>query len=345
MSLQTADNRHAIGFAAEMAAEFGLGEDVFARSGKINGAATAKGDAHNRDHAKHLDAMGEPYEMLDAAAMEALTGTTYYQSGLYTAGTAMLQPAGYIRGVAAGLASNRIRIHENSAVIGLRRDGGTWRAQTRAGAVAAPNVILAVNGHLNSFGFKQGRLMHVFTYASMTRPLTVAEANRLGGAEVWGLTPADPMGTTVRRIRTAEGSRIVIRNRFTFDPSMEVSDRRIARVGQDHDRSFAARFPMLRGVEMAHRWGGRLCLSRNGVNVVEELEPGLFVACCQNGLGTVRGTLTGMLAAELATGTRSDRLDRALAADAPTRLPPEPIARLGANAVLKWQERRAGAEL
>ena len=211
--------------------------------------------------------------------------------------------------------------------------------------MTAPKVILAVNGHLNSFGFKQRRLMHVFTYASMTRPLTAAEAARLGGADVWGLTPADPMGTTVRRIRTPEGPRIVIRNRFTFDPSMEVSDRRIARVGQDHDRSFAARFPMLAGVEMAYRWGGRLCLSRNGVNVVEELEPGLYAACCQNGLGTVRGTLTGMLAAELATGTRSDRLDRALAADAPTRLPPEPIARLGANAVLKWQERQAGAEL
>ena len=43
MSLQTADNRHAIGFAAEMAEAFGLGEDVFARSGKINGAATDQG--------------------------------------------------------------------------------------------------------------------------------------------------------------------------------------------------------------------------------------------------------------------------------------------------------------
>ena len=116
--VQTADNRHAIGFAAEMAEAFGLGPDVFAQSGKINGAATAKGDAHNRAHAKHLDAMGEPCEMLDAAAMRALTGTSYYQSGLYTAGTAMLQPAGYIRGVATGLASNRIRIHENSAVTG-----------------------------------------------------------------------------------------------------------------------------------------------------------------------------------------------------------------------------------
>ena len=340
----TADNRHAIDFAAEMAEEFGLGPDVFSRSGKINGAATAKGDAHNRDHARHLEAMGEPYEMLDAAAMQALTGITYYQSGLFTAGTAILQPAGFVRGVAAGLASNRLRIFEKSPVTDLSHDG-TWRAETPSGSVTAPKVILAVNGHLGSFGFRENRLMHVFTYASMTRPLTEAEAQMLGGAPIWGLTPADPMGTTVRRIESGQGPRIIVRNRFTFDPSMEVSDRRIARVGQDHDRSFVARFPMLRGVPMDYRWGGRLCLSRNGVNIVEELDEGLYAACCQNGLGTTRGTLTGLLAAELATGTPSERLDRMRAAPAPQRLPPAPLAWLGANAMLRWQENRAGAEL
>ena len=60
----TADNRHAIEFAAQMAADFGMGSDVFARSGKINAAATAKGDKHNHEYAVHLSTMGEAYEML-----------------------------------------------------------------------------------------------------------------------------------------------------------------------------------------------------------------------------------------------------------------------------------------
>ena len=340
----TTDNRHAIEFAADMATEFGLGDDVFARSGKINGAATQKGDAHNRDYAAHLQAMGEPSEMLDAADMYALTGTDYYRSGLFTAGTAVIQPAAYVRGVAKGLSSNRVQIFENSPVTSLTKDG-SWIAVTPLGAVRAPNVILAVNGHLNSFGFLKNHLMHVFTYASMTDPLDGSELERLGGQRVWGITPADPMGTTVRRIKSSDGDRIVIRNRFTFDPSMEVDDQRIASVARDHDRAFAARFPMLNGVKMSHRWGGRLCLSRNNVSVVGELEDGLFSACCQNGLGTTRGTLSGMLAAELATGTKSDRLDRALSAPPPTKLPPQLIAKTGARAVLKWQEMKAGAEL
>ncbi len=342
--LLTADNRHAIAFAADMAEEFGLGDDTFARSGKVNAAATAKGDAHNRDYARHLTAMGEPHEMLDAAAMKDLTGTDHYRSGLFTAGTAMIQPAAFVRGVAQGLSSNRVRIFEHSPVTDLSRNG-TWTARTPKGSVQAPKIILAVNGHLNSFGFMQDRLVHVFTYASLTRPLRKGEAASLGGRAVWGVTPADPVGTTVRRISSREGSRILIRNRFTYDPSMEVSDRRIISVARDHDRAFAARFPTLAGMDMQYRWGGRLCLSRNNVSVVRELESGLYSACCQNGLGTTRGTLSGLLAAELATGTGSERLDRALSAPEPSKLPPAFIARPGATALLKWQEMKAGAEL
>ncbi len=341
---QIQDNRRGIAQAKTMAQDYGLPAEAFAITGKINGAATARGTAHNRTFARHLTAMGEPHEHLDAAHMRDITGTPYYQGGLFTPGTAMIQPAMFVRGVAKGLRSNRVLIHDNSPVVGLNRRGD-WVVTTPGGQVTAPNVILAVNGHLNSFGYMPRRLMHVFTYASMTRALTTDETVRLGGDRVWGVTPSDPMGTTVRRISGIGGDRIVIRNRFTYDPQMAVSDTRIARVARDHDRAFAARFPTLAGVTMDYRWGGRLCLSRNGVQVIGQLEEGLFAACCQNGLGTAKGTLAGTLAAELAMGLSSPALQRALAADGPTRLPPIPIAWAGANAHLRWAEHRAGAEL
>ena len=340
---QTEDNRAGIAHAAAMAEEYALSDEAFVRSGKINGAATDRGTAHNRDFARHLTAMGEAHEMLDSTAMRQITGTDYYQSGLFSPGAAMIQPAMFVRGVAAGLQSNRVSIYEMSPVIALERHGD-WVARTPKGRVSAPRVILAVNGHLNSFGFLPERLMHVFTYASMTRALTADEVARMGGDPVWGLTPADPMGTTVRRISGTGGDRIVIRNRFTYDPKMEVNAARIARVGADHDRAFARRFPMLSGVDMQYRWGGRLCLSRNNVQVIGQLDEGLFSACCQNGLGTAKGTLAGGLAADLALGRRSDALDRAVAAAQPTRLPPAPIASIGANMHIRFAEMRAGNE-
>lgn len=342
---QIEDNRRAIAFAAELARDFQLSEEAFVQSGKINGASTEKGIAHNRDFADHLHALGEPCELMDAAQMKSLTGTEYYAGGLSTPGAAMIQPALFVRSVAYGLRSNRVHLYENSPVTALKQTGTDWVAQTPSGRVTAPRVILAVNGHLESFGFMAGRLMHVFTYASMTRVMTAGEVARLGGAPVWGLTPADPMGTTVRRINGTGGDRIVVRNRFTYDPEMEVDAARIAKVGRDHDRSFAARFPMLKDVRMEYRWGGRLCLSYNDVQVVRELQPGLWAACCQNGLGTAKGTLAGLLAAEAANGISSDALVRMQASDLPQKLPPKPVARLGAAARLRWGEWRAGQEL
>jgi len=341
---QTRANRAGIAFASTAAAEYGMPDEALVRCGKINAAASEKGLHHNQAYAAHLRAMGEPFDVLDAARMREISGSDYYHGGLRTPGTAMVQPALYIRALARGLQGQGVHLHENSPVLALERRGPDWCATTPRGQVFAPRVILAVNGHTESFGHFRRRLMHVFTYASMTRALKTDEIAALRGEDFWGFTPADPMGTTVRRISGIGGSRILIRNRFTYDPSMMVSDRRIARIAPDHDRAFASRFPMLKDVEMAYRWGGRLCLSRNAVPAFGQVEPGLFIAACQNGLGTAKGTLAGMLAAELAVGQSSAMLREFQAQAQPSRLPPEPVAWLGANAVIRWNESRTGRE-
>jgi len=109
-------------------------------------------------------------------------------------------------------------------------------------------------------------------------------------------------------------------------------------------RKVEGRFPILAGTKMEYSWAGHLCLSRNGVSVMRELEPGLYAACVQNGLGTARGTLTGMGAAELACGVTTDITRHFTAEAGPARLPPRPFSTIGANAFLRWKEWRAGAE-
>jgi glycine/D-amino acid oxidase-like deaminating enzyme len=342
---QTRLNRAAIDFTGDAVADYGIPAEAFQRSGKINAAATERGLAHNRAFAAHLAALGEPCRQLDAEEMRRRTGTSYYLGGLDTPGAVMLQPAMYVRGLAAGLRRDGVALYEDSPVVRMARAGGDWRVETPHGAVTAPRIVLAVNGHAESFGYYDRRLMHVFTYASMTRALTAGEVRRLGGDARWGATPADPMGTTVRRISGTGGDRIVVRNRFTYDPSLEVPERRLDRIARTHDASFRARFPELAEVEMAYRWGGRLCLSRNGVPAFGEVDAGVISACCQNGLGTAKGTLAGMAAAELATRSNAPLAAELLDTEAPRRLPPEPLAWLGANATMRWREHKAGREL
>lgn len=338
--LQIRLNRSAIEFAGQAARDYGLEGTAYQLCGKHNAAASEAGVAHLHSYARHLDGLGERYERLDADDMKALTGTDYYRGGLLTPGTAMLQPAAFVRGVARGLESEGVELFERTPVTQLDL-GPDHVAHTPRGRVTAARIILGVNGHAESFGFYRRRLMHVFTYASMTRELTGDEVARLGGEPEWHLTSAEPMGTSVRRIRE---NRIVVRSRFTYDPSMQVTQRRIENVGREHEEAFAARFPMLRDVPMAYRWGGRLCLSRNGVPAFGEVERSVYSAVCQNGLGTAKGTLAGMAAAELATGTDSWRVDAMLGYEQPVRLPPEPFMYIGANAYLRWQHYRARGE-
>ena len=334
-------NRQAIAFARAAAEEYAIPQDFIDPAGKVNGAASAKGHAHNESYARHLAGLGEPCEMLDAQAMRDLTGSAYYRSGLYTPGTVMLQPAGYVRGLARGLSSDA-QLYEQSPVTGFARLGNDWHVSTPRGSVTTPLIILGTNGHLESFGIASGRLMHIFLYASMTPELPEGAVD---GAARWGITPADPMGTTMRRIDAGQGgNRIITRTCASFKPGMVASDAALARAARVHGEKFGNRFPALRGMEMAYSWAGHLCLSRNGVSVAGEVEEGVYAACCQNGLGTARGTLTGLGAAEMALGVESD-ITRALRAEAePTRLPPRPFSDIGANAYLRWKEYRAGKE-
>lgn len=334
-------NRQAIAFAKAAAADYEIPAAYFDPVGKINGAVSAKAEAHNQSYAQHLATLSEPFEYLDAKQMQEITGSQHYQSGLYTPGTVMLQPAGYVLGFAKGL-SKAARLFENSPVTELRKTGADWRVVCPKGSITSPRIILANNGHLESFGFAKGRLMHLFLYASMTPELP---EGALSGHTRWGITPSDPMGTTVRRIDSAQGgNRIITRTYATLRSGMEASALDLSRATTLQRKKFDVRFPELAGLAPKYEWAGHLCLSLNSVSVVGEQDAGIFAACVQNGLGTARGTLTGIAAAELALGQTSDITHSFSNEAAPKRLPPQPFRDIGANAVLRWKERQAAQE-
>lgn len=338
-------NRQAIAFAEAAVDEYQINPAYFDRAGKVNGAASPEAARHNQSYAAHLASLGEASEILDAQAMQELTGSAHYISGLYTAGTVMLQPAGYIRGLAAGLQRAGVRVCENSPVTGFVRTGFDWVVKTQVAQVTTPRVILTVNGHLESFGFEKGRLMQLFLYAVMTPELSAEDLAQLGGVPRWGITPSDPMGTTMRRIDSGQGgNRIVTRTCATLLPDTRPSARELDRAARVMQRKFDQRFPQLAGMKMEHAWAGHLCLSLNGVSVTRQLDDGVYSGCVQNGLGTARGTLTGIAAAELATGEMSDISCHFSAEARPKPLPPQPFQQIGANAVLRFKEWRARAE-
>lgn len=338
-------NRKAIAFAADAVEEYSIPSDYFDPAGKVNGAASEAALDHNRTYARHLASLGETSEELDPQQMHELTGSRHYLGGLYTPGTVMLQPAGYVRGVVRGLVGDGVNIFENSPVTGFQRQSSAWRVATRKGVISAGAILLTVNGHLESFGIARGRLMQLFLFAQMTPELSADQLKILGGQLRWGITPSDPMGTTMRRIDTGQGgNRIVTRSCAVLRSGMAASNQDLFRSKSVMRRKFDQRFPQLAGLEMEYVWAGHLCLSLNGVSHAHEIEQGVWSGCVQNGLGTARGTLTGITAAELACGQPSEISRHFSAEPEPRKLPPRLVRDLGANAVLRWKEWKARDE-
>lgn len=332
--------RRAVTFATELAAERSLGCDVLDPCGRYNLALTAEGDKHLADYAAQLDRLGETHAMLDAAAVAEVTGSQAFSSGIYMPGTVIVQPAAYVRALADSLAPPA-RLYENTPAVSFERKSAGWLVRTPKGSVESPRIILANNGYAERFGFFRRRLLHVYTYASMTEPF---EPSRLGGQRSWAATPASPMGTTLRRVEGTDGDRLLVRSRYTYNPGLDVGEGTLRRAGAVHDAKFAHRFPGLAGLPMQYRWGGAMALTWNSVPAFGEVEPGILAAVGCNGLGASNATASGLAAAETLAGVESEltRIYRAFAD--PQALPPQPLTLIGAKATLAFREWKAGVE-
>ena len=196
-------------------------------------------------------------------------------------------------------------------------------------------MVLAANGFSEQFGFYPRRFLHLVAHCSLTRPLTEAERQAYGVAQSWGMTPANAfVGITMRY---TPDHRIVVRHGLTYCPSQRISAAELAAVKRRHKKLFDQRFPMLLDVEMEHTWSGFVCLSRNGSPGFGKLAPNIWSAVCQNAVGVTKGTIGGLLAADMATGRDNPLIADMESLGAPDQLPPRPFLDLGVRARFAWE--------
>lgn len=105
--------------------------------------------------------------------------------------------AALAKGLAESLPSN-VTLHERTGIPHLEQEQRI-SLKHKDGEIIADQLLLTNNAFASYFGFLPGRLLPIFTYASMTRPLSEQEQARLGGKASWGVIPADPFGSTLRR--------------------------------------------------------------------------------------------------------------------------------------------------
>lgn len=308
--------------------------------GKIHSAASVRGVVCLDGFAHALDRLGEPYEWYDTSRMRSITGSEHYIKGLYTPGTDLMQPAAYLCGAMENLPGN-VSVYEDTPVIAVGSDAREQICQTPQGEIRAARIILAINGLLSSFGYYPGTAIPLYTYASLTRPLSEVERQSISVSDPFGLIPADPFGTTMRL--TAD-HRLFIRNIYSYVRNFRSTPAEIVRARKSHQMSFDRRYPSLSAMGFEHSWGGALCLAENGGMVFGQLAARVFGVAFCNGTGVARGAAFGKAIAELATERESPIIDILKRRQTPNRLP-QFLNEIGVRAVSSYRLWRAGQEV
>ena len=297
-----------------------------ARRGKYHAARSPRGRREILEpFASELEALGEPHRWLDADTLAREIGTPYYHGAVYTPGCVLMNPAALTRGLADSL-PEAVTLYENTPVTRLEQGNGIALTTPR-GSVRAPRMILATNGFAEQFGFFRNRLVAVAAHASLTRRLSEREREALGGEDDWGLTPANAIAGVTMRF--TGDRRILIRQGFRHAPDFRASDSERAAARRRHMACLRARFPMLPEVTMEHTWTGFICLSRNSAPGFGRLAPNVWASVCQNAVGVTKGTVGGMLAADMACGRDNDLIGYMESLGTPSPLPPRALVRLG----------------
>lgn len=332
-------NRYGQFMLRDLVEQFNITDAQLRHSGKYQAAVEDKGIAVLDAYYGGLKKLGQPVEIIEGKDLPDILGTSFYRKALYTPGTMLVQPSALVKGLADSLPAN-VTLYEDTVITAV--DYGKETVLHHAtGRIVAGKLILANNHFGTHFGFLEERILPMFTYGSLTRPLTAAEQASIGGKDFWGVIPADTFGTTSRR---THDNRILIRNSFTYNADGRFKDGMTQRFAHDHRRSFERRFPTLKVVEFEHTWGGGLGMTRNGAGFFGQLRENVYGALGCNGLGTVRGTATGALLADVLAGKRHPLSDFLLGGDKPAINPPQPFLTIGVNATLRWGQTQAGIE-
>ena len=138
-------------------------------------------------------------------------------------------------------------------------------------------------------------------------------------------------------MRYTNDRRILIRQDIKVAMGQRFSVRKTEAIGRNHKTLLNARFPNLIDVGFESTWVGYICMSRNGAPMFGQVDSNIWMAACQNGIGVTKGTIGGLLAADMSCGVDNPLIPDMEALGSPIQLLARPLVEVGARAKIGWE--------
>ncbi|TNC07825.1 FAD-binding oxidoreductase [Methylobacterium terricola] len=296
------------------------------RTGWIQGAHTAEGLAQAEKRAEQWARRGAPTRLLDKDEAGRLIGSERYRGGWLDGRGGAVQPLSYARGLARAALAAGARIHTDTPVTGLSRQGETWTVRTASGpSLTTERVVLCTNGYS---GELWPNLRRTIIAANSFQVATTPLSDNLRRS----VLPEGQVSSDTRKLllyfRLDHTGRLLLGGRGPFREPKGAAD------WAHLERIVPKLFPQLAGIGFDHRWCGRVAVTRDYLPHLHAPEPGLLIDIGCQGRGVGLQTRMGQAIARYIAGGDGDALP--IAPTPITPLPLHGLHRLYASAVVAW---------
>lgn len=244
---------------------------------------------------------------------------------------ARVHPAKLVRGLARAVEARGVTIFEQTEVL----DYSAGVVHTTSGTISCSTVVVALEGYTATMAQSPRDVLPLYSLMIATQPLPDSLWDELGIAH--GQTFADFRHLLVYGQRTAD-------NRFAFGgrgaryhwgSAIRPEYDRVEAVFEHLRASLRDFFPVIGDVEVTHRWGGPLGVSRDW-HATASFDPAQRIARASGYVGDGLSTtnLAGRTLTDLITDTDSELVRLPWVTHASPRWEREPARFIGANAGL-----------
>jgi glycine/D-amino acid oxidase-like deaminating enzyme len=283
---------------------------------------------------------GEESVLLDREAVRAELNSPTYLAGLWhRSGKATVDPARLAWGLRDAALGQGVRIHEQTHVTRLRRDGDGVVLETESGAgdaraggaktrgrLRARRVLLATNAYPPLVRSIRRYVVPVYDYVLVTEPLSDEQRRSLGWERRQGIADS---GNRFHYYRLTEDDRILwggYEALYHFRNGMRPELEDHAPTFELLARNFAETFPQLEGIRFTHRWAGAIdTSSRFCVTFGRALGGRAAYAVGYTGLGVAATRFGARVALDLLHGRDTELTRLELVRSRPIPFPPEPL--------------------
>ena len=284
----------------------GAGERVFelVRKHRIACDATQAGwlqPAHARARLDLLERRqgdwvrhGKSLVLVDRDETARLTGLGSYHGALLDPSGGHVNPLGYARGLARAALAAGAEIRIAAPVTDIRGGRRGWVLETPRGRIVAERALLATNALTGPLAPRVARsVVPLVVHQIATRPIDPVNRGRI--------LPGNHSLSDTRRdifaLRWTSEGRLVTGGTAALGAGAP------GRLRRSLVRRLGRLVPIAGRVEVEYAWRGLICLTRDFLPRVFEVDRGLFAAVGCNGRGLALSTaLGGELAAFLASG-------------------------------------------